>query len=409
MTGRRALSAAFALALAAGWIAAAVLLWRSSVVPGGLHLGGLDAHRYFSPRVLARTASFTRFLTWTSVLALVAMLLAAAAYARWGELWAGASLAGPIGTGTLLGMAGFAVLWLAQLPVQAAVVWWERRHGLSNTGYIAALFQNWLALGGEFVFVSAALLVVMALARRLGERWWIAGVPVFVAVTTLFVFVQPWLLQTHRLQDPGLAATARQLERREGVGPTRIEVQNVSAATSAPNAEAVGLGPSRRVVLWDTLLDGRFSRREIRVVLAHELGHLSRSHLLKGIGWSALLAVPLAFLLARGTRRRGGMGEPEAVPLGLLILVAVQIAVAPLQSLVTRHLEAEADWVALEAARDPAAQTALFRSFASTTLEQPDPGLVQYVLFEDHPTLMQRVAMAQAWRRAQATSAAQSP
>jgi Zn-dependent protease with chaperone function len=92
------------------------------------------------------------------------------------------------------------------------------------------------------------------------------------------------------------------------------------------------------------------------------------------------------------------MGNPEAVPLALAIVVAVQVAVTPLQTLVTRHIEEEADWMALQYARDPSAQVSLFRRFAPTTLEQPDPPLLRYVLFEDHPTLMQRIALAEAWR-----------
>lgn len=401
MSARRAAGLVLALALVGGWIAAAVLLWQSTVVPGGIHLGGLDEHRYFSPQLLARTASFTRISTLLAVLGLLATLAAAAAYARWGELWAGASLAGPVGTGTLLGMAGLAVVWLAQLPFGVLDVWWERRHGLVHTGYLAVVFENWGALAGEFVFASAALVVVMTLARRLGERWWIVGAPVFTAVTLLFVWVQPWLLQTHGLQDARIAAAATQLERRERVGHVKVVVQDVGAETSAPNAEAVGLGSSRRVVLWSTLLDGRFSQREIRVVLAHELGHQKHGHLWKGVAWTGLLSIPLAFLLARGTRRRGGMGNPEAVPLGLLIVVVVQLATLPLQTLVTRHMEEEADWTALTAARDPSAQISLFRRFAPTALSQPDPGLFRYVLFEDHPTLMQRIALVRAWRARQ--------
>jgi STE24 endopeptidase len=163
------------------------------------------------------------------------------------------------------------------------------------------------------------------------------------------------------------------------------------------------------VILWDTLLDGRFSDREIRVVVAHELGHLARSHIWKLIAWYALFAVPGAFLIARATRRRGGMARPEAVPLGLFVFVLLGTLALPAQNLITRHIEAEADWMGLQAARDPAAQRSLMEEFTRTSLEEPDPGLVDYVLFENHPTIMQRIAMVEAWKKRQATSAAQSP
>jgi STE24 endopeptidase len=170
----------------------------------------------------------------------------------------------------------------------------------------------------------------------------------------------------------------------------------------------MGIGPSRRVVLWDTLVDGRFSEAELQVVIAHELGHLERNHIWKEVGWYALFAFPGAFLVARLTRRRGGMGDPEAVPLSLLLLVVLGLLALPLQNAISRHLEAEADWMALRTTHDPAAATALFRRFVPTTLDEPDPSTVDYLLLENHPTIMQRIAMAQAWRR-YATSVAQSP
>ena len=108
-----------------------------------------------------------------------------------------------------------------------------------------------------------------------------------------------------------------------------MRVQSVADLTDAPNAMAVGLGPTRRVIIWDTLLDSRFADDEVRVVLAHELGHHARDHLPKSLAWYALFAFPGAFLIARATRRRGGMARPEAVPLGLFVLVSLSLLALP--------------------------------------------------------------------------------
>ena len=240
----------------------------------------------------------------------------------------------------------------------------------------------------------------MGLARVLGGRWWLVGGPVFVALAALFTFVQPYLMtDTHPLRDPALLADARRFAREEGLAPVRILVQDVHAETSAPNAEAVGLGPTRRVILWDTLLDGRFSPREVRVVVAHELGHLSRDHLWKGLAWFALFAIPGAWVIARATRGRGGMAEPAAVPLALFVLVLLQFLALPLQAAISRHFEAEADWMALWTTRDPAAATGVFRKFTTVALEQPDPPGWAYLFLADHPTIEQRIGMAEAWRK----------
>ena len=100
-----------------------------------------------------------------------------------------------------------------------------------------------------------------------------------------------------------------ELARHEDVPGTRAEVQDVHRFTTAPNAESVGFGPTRRVILWDTLLDGRFDRREVRVVIAHELGHIAHDHLLKRVGWLMLFLLPATALVALATARRGGLAQ----------------------------------------------------------------------------------------------------
>jgi STE24 endopeptidase len=152
------------------------------------------------------------------------------------------------------------------------------------------------------------------------------------------------------------------------------------------------------VVIWSTLLDGRFPHGEVRVVIAHELGHVKRNHIWKAIAWYALFAFPGAYIISRVTRRRGGMGEPAAVPLALLTLVVLELLALPLQNAISRHMEAEADWMALRTTRDPAAAIGLFRGFVPATLEEPSPSTLDYLLLENHPTIAQRIAMAQAWR-----------
>ena len=386
-----------ALVLAAVWAAGAWLLWSSSVVPS-LRLPHLDERAYFSATQLHATASFARFQLVDWVLATLAELGTLALYAWKGAArFARESAAGRMGTGMLLGMIGFALVWAAQLPFSVAELWWERRHNLTHVGYVSSIFGNWLALGGQFVFLCLALAIVMGIARPLGDRWWMAGAPAFIGLALLFAFVNPYLISTHRLQSARLRAATVHLERIEHVRRVPVVVESVHDVTSLPNAEATGLGPSRRVVLFDTLVS-EFTPREVTVVIAHELGHLAHNHIWKDIGWYALFAFPGTFLIARLTRRRGGMVEPVAVPLSLFVLVALNVLAQPLQNAISRHMEAEADWSSLQATHDPAAATALFRRFVPTTLSEPNASTFEYVMLENHPTIMQRIAMVQAWR-----------
>jgi STE24 endopeptidase len=397
---RLAVSAALAAALAAGWAVAAVLLWHSSVP--ALHLAHLDPRRYFSAQELHDAASYSRGARWLWVLTTVAQLGALAVFARFGVRWTRESAAGRMGTGMLLGMLGFALVWAVQLPFAVLEVWWARHSGLSTESYVTVTLGNWLALGGKFTFLCLALAIVMGLAGKVGDWWWLPAAPCFVALALLFSFVTPYLLGGERLQSPELRAATVRLERIEHVQHVPVKVVT---GMNEPNAVATGLGPSRRVFLWDTIIEPPFTHREVQVVIAHELGHLAHNHIWRSVGWYAVFAFPGAFLIAAATRRRGGMRVPEAVPFSLLALVALNLVASPLQNVITRHMEAEADWSALRATRDPKAARMLFERFVPATLSQPDPPTWDYVLLENHPTIMQRLAMVQSY----AASEAQSP
>jgi STE24 endopeptidase len=241
--------------------------------------------------------------------------------------------------------------------------------------------------------------IVMALAKRLRDAWWIPGAAVFVALGLLFTLVGPYMLaDVHALRDDRLAAEARRLARAQDVPHIPVRVQDVDEFTDEPNAFAIGLGPTRRVILWNTLLDPPFEDREVRVVIAHELAHHSRDHLWKLSGWLALVALPTAWLIALATRRRGGMYDARAVPLALLVAIVLQIAISPGQNVISRRMEAEADWVALETSRDPRAARELFQELTETSLTDPDPPAWSYIVFDTHPTAMQRIEMVEAWR-----------
>jgi STE24 endopeptidase len=394
----RALASLLALlAAAALWALAAHALWHSTVP--SLRLPRVDPHRLFSRSFLARSSSYERFLDVDALLGDVALVAALVLYARRGHRLMRESAAGRIGTGMMLGMLGFGVVWIAELPFGLAAVWWQRRHGTSHQGYVSSVLEGFLSLGGEFLFVSLALLIAMALAGVLRRSWWVVAAPAFAAVALLATFLSVYLVpNTHALHNPQTLADVRALARAERVPGTKAEVQDVNRETTAPNAESVGFGATRRVILWNTLLDGRFDRAEVRAVLAHELGHIAHDHQLKRVGWLALFLLPAAALVALATRRRGGLARPEAVPIALLVYVVLQLATTPLENIVSRHEEAEADWSSLRATRDPAAERSLFVKLATTSLANADPPTWSYVLYADHPTIVQRIAMEQAWR-----------
>jgi STE24 endopeptidase len=162
------------------------------------------------------------------------------------------------------------------------------------------------------------------------------------------------------------------------------------------NASVTGIGPTRHVVLYDTLLDGRFTEGEILWVSAHELAHVARSHVWKSVAWFALFAIPGVAAIAWVTERRGGLRDPAVVPLALVCAFALSVLTLPAQNSISRRYETEADWIALRITHDPASQISTQVRFALTGLADPDPPAWALIVLGSHPTTMQRIEMAKA-------------
>lgn len=383
------------------------LLLYPTAVPDGLTLPAIDVDAAFGEEFVDDAKRYERVFYVLWVLAQVALIATLWLYARRGAVLSRESSAGPIGTGMLLGMLGLGIVWLVRLPFGLAGHWWARRNEQTELDYLEWLFGDWLLLGAQFLSISLALLIVMGLARRLGDWWWLPGAAVFVSIAALFTFVSPYLdTTTDPLRTQALVNAADEYRTELGVGEIPIRVEEVSDDTEQANAYAYGLGPSRRVVFWDTMLAPPFDEGEQKVVLAHELAHHSQRHLPEGLAWFALLAIPGAWILMRATRSRGGMGVPQAVPLALLVVAIFQLVTAPVANHVSRRLEAEADWKALQVTDDPASLEGLMLGFSQSGLGDPDPPTWVQIMAGTHPALADRIAMARAYR---ARSGAASP
>lgn len=383
-----------------GWLAAAWYLWRTQV-PGDLTLPNLSAREFFDAKLLEETADYARFVRIVTVLSIVATLIALVVLVFRIPRLARTTGLGPIGSGMIVSMIMLVVVWAVDLPFSIALRWWDTRYDLAEGGWLEWLLEPWAVLGGSIAFVMLQVAVVMGFARRYPRFWWIPVPPVFLAITVFFVFVSPYLLAfgVDRPTDPQLRRESEVLAKKIGTEGTPVDVEKVSDITSQPNAFAAGIGPTQRIVLFDTLLDGRFTDDSVEVVVAHEFGHIARRHIPKGLGWAVLLSFPIAFLVAEATRRRGGLGDPAVLPYGALVLVVINLVLMPVSNEISRRYEAEADWVALKATDDPEAAQGLFEGFAKEGLSQPDPPGWWHIYFGTHPTLLQRIEMAEAWKR----------
>lgn len=399
MTATRIWRVATLAVAAVVWVVAASFLWRTKV-PANLHLPSLDESSIFGADLVHEAQRYERFLGITWVLGTVAGLAAFAWMVRRGPRVAESLRLGPVNTGIILGAVTLTVVWAVSLPFGLAAEWWQRRHGISTESYGSALGLAWGSLLVTILVGFAILAGLLLLAKKVGAWWWLAATPLLVALFVSLQFALPYVLtiDTQPLRDQKLVAQIRELERREDAGNPPIREEDVSDQTTAANAFSAGIGPSERIVFWNTLLDGRFTDREVRFVAAHELAHLARDHILKSVGWFTLFLLPVLGVAAYLTERRGGLRNAGTVPLLLLAIVAVQLVALPLRNAITRRYEAEADWVALTATRDSGAARGLFRQFVHTSLQDPSPPWWAHVLLDDHPTSLDRIEQAAAWR-----------
>jgi len=305
-----------------------------------------------------------------------------------------------------LGWAGDAAAWAAATVLAAGAaclpldLWRgllrERRFGLS-----IQTLGGWLAdrAKGEAVGVvlaAAAWVAAVGLTRAL-PRWWPAPAAAGLALAVLLLsFVAPVVLEPlfnrfRPLDDPGLAARLRALAERAGVPVRDVLVADASRRTTRTNAYVSGLGPTRRVVVWDTLLASA-SEPELALVVAHELGHRRERHVVKGtlIGMAGAAVAVLALRAVLGTPRPGDF------PLAALVLVGLELAGMPLLAWTSRRWERVADRFSLELTGDRDAFVRAHVELARKNLSDLEPPRLAYLMLFTHPTTPERLELARA-------------
>jgi STE24 endopeptidase len=291
-----------------------------------------------------------------------------------------------------VGVLAAVVLLIARLPFGLATLWWQRRYGIAQLGYGTWLVDRLGPLVVRAALLGFACAACLWLSARLGRRWWLVAAPVFAVVAVAAVVAQPLL--SPRLEPVQRSDVVRQVEElaaREGLPRPGVEVRRTRGRTRQLNAEALGIGPTTRVVLWESTL--ALPAAERAFLVAHELAHVKRSHLWKGLAWFVLLLVPGLALLARLAPLR----RPDDVARALLLAFLLLLAATPIANAVSRRYEAEADWVALETTRDPDSAKRFLAALAEAAVRDPSPPQWWTVVFGTHPTLAERAGMADAW------------
>jgi STE24 endopeptidase len=312
----------------------------------------------------------------------------------------------PVLGGAAVGAGLSVTLAVAGLPTQAIAHERSVDFGLSTQG-----FGSWLGDQGKSAAIGAAIAaggasLLVALLRRFGGRWWIPGAVAIVAFEVVFVWLAPVVIapifnRFETLPEGRARSDVLELGNRAGVDIGEVYEVDASRRSTALNAYVDGLGPTKRVVLYDTLLD-EARRDELRSVVAHELAHVEHRDLLRGMTWVAIVApFALIFVGEAGSRlaRRAGAdpATPAAVPAFALVLAATVFGLGIVGNQLSRDVEASADTFALELTGDPQGLIELQRRLARTNLGDPDPPELITILLGTHPPTIERIGAAVAY------------
>jgi STE24 endopeptidase len=343
-------------------------------------------------------------------LALTLAVLSLLALGPLGTVLAGALEGLPWAAGALAYAALVVVIpGVLVLPVSHWRYIHERRWGLSTQPRGGWAGDRAKGLAVQLVLTVAPLVALVALARALPHAWPTVAAPGAAGLVLVLVFAAPLVLEPlfasfSPLRDEQLARDVKELANRAGVPVQDVLVSDASRRTRTQNAYVSGLGRSRRVVVYDTLLTAAEPTRA-RLVVAHELGHRRDRHVVKATlvamaGAAALVLV--LWLLLRSDAvlaaiHASGAEDPRVVPFVLLVGSVLELAVLPLGSALSRRFERSADRASLELTGDVEAFEDAHRELALANLADLDPPRALYLLLFTHPTPPERIAAAQRW------------
>jgi Zn-dependent protease with chaperone function len=274
-------------------------------------------------------------------------------------------------------------------------------------------FRSWAADGLKglaVVLVIGAVVGAGALAIIRGvRRWWLVLWAASIPLLVLIVVVQPVILDPifnkfEPLQNVQLRQKLLDLASRAGIEGSRVYQVNKSKQTKTMNAYVNGIGPTNRIVMWDTLL-AKMTQDEVLAVMGHEMGHSVMKHMWKGLAFELAVAFVVLFLVQRihdrVLPRRPGLGErgdPATIPLLLLIASVLGFLCTPILAAHSRSMEADADKFSLELTHLNEPMASAFVKLAEDSKRDPNPSpLMEHWLYS-HPPIAKRIPFALSYK-----------
>jgi STE24 endopeptidase len=365
----------------------------------------VPARDYFSPAQIERGDDFRTGQLWLFGLRTAVELGVLVAIVRRPPRILERGARRPVLAGAAAGAALSLTLGAATLPVRAIA-----RERAKDVGLVT---QSWSGYAGDVakgeaigaLLAGAGGALLMFGQRRFGSRWWVPGTVVVVAFGVLGSYASPIVLDPlfnrfEKLPPGELRSEVLDLSGRAGVDVGQVYEVDASRRTTASNAYVTGLGHTKRVVLYDNLMKD-FNPAEVRLVVAHELGHVRHNDVPHGLLWLALVAPAGMWAAALLAERLMPRGAPAltAVPAVALAVGLVATPVTMISSQLSRSVERRADAFSLALTRDPESFIGFEKRIAVKNVADVEPPAWTTFLLASHPPTLERIGQAVAYER----------
>lgn len=391
------------------------ILWGAGLAAGAVFLllvaGVLlpvpvpaEARQYFDASFLARAEAYNlpRNLIYLISTGASAGILVLAIARGWDEAlgaWASrVTGARPALAAGLVWAALSLITLTVELPVSVARRMLDRSYGLSTSSWAL-----WVADFAKSTLIGLAIggllwIGFFRLIRRRPQGWWppaTVGFTLFIIVSSALgpVLLDPLFNRFTPLHDPALRREVVALAAQADLPVQEVLVMDASKRTTRVNAYFAGFGSTRRVVLYDTLLQ-KYDRRQVLSVVAHELAHWHFNHIYLGLTLAAVGSAITFWLAQRMLTSTGRPGRPGQVAALMLFFSLVSFAVMPLENAISRVFERQADRFAIILTRDPQASAALDLQLAVDNLSDVSPHPFTVFVLYSHPPVLERVEAA---------------
>jgi STE24 endopeptidase len=404
------------------WVTLAVLTGlfvALAVVMTPWNVVGTDVPRpspqdFFTQQQIARSEAFHDAIKWPGWLSLISSLGVAALLGF-----------SPVGRTIVDGVRHRLGRWWLQVIVLVVVVTvllrlatlpfsiWARTitldYGLSTNTWSAWAWDVVKTLGISILLTTMGMLALVWLARRFTRRWYAAAAGGAALVVVVLSFLYPVVFEPvfnkfTSMEEGALRTRLIELAEKDGIDVSDVLVADASRRTTALNAYVSGFGATKRIVVYDNLVENA-PPEEVELIVAHELSHAKHDDVLVGTAMGAVgagISMVLLYLVLSSDRVRrplrvASARDPAVVPVVIALAAFAGLATAPIQNTLSRQVEARADAHSLELTGDPETFIAMQERLAVTNLSHLDPNPLLSFWFSSHPITMDRIGMAVAF------------